>query len=155
MKLKFSGAPEITATRQQVWTRLMDPQFVAASAPGVESVEAIDQRHYKVISAFGVGSIKLRFTLQVELAEVVEPERVKMRARGKAPGSNVDVVASVHLEEAGTGLIRLSWTAESDLSGTVASVGARLLEGTARKLTEQFWQDFARRVGAEAAARPA
>jgi uncharacterized protein len=155
MKLQFSGAPEITATRQQVWTRLMDPQFVAASAPGVESVEAIDQRHYKVISAFGVGSIKLRFTLQVELAEVVEPERVKMRARGKAPGSNVDVVASVHLEEAGTGLIRLSWTAESDLSGTVASVGARLLEGTARKLTEQFWQDFARRVGAEAAARPA
>jgi len=155
MKLKFSGAPEITATRQQVWTRLMDPQFVAASAPGVESVEAIDQRHYKVISAFGVGSIKLRFTLQVELAEVVEPERVKMRARGKAPGSNVDVVASVHLEEAGTGLIRLNWTAESDLSGTVASVGARLLEGTARKLTEQFWQDFARRVGAEAAARPA
>jgi len=155
MKLKFSGAPEITATRQQVWTRLMDPQFVAASAPGVESVEAIDQRHYKVISAFGVGSIKLRFTLQVELAEVVEPERVKMRARGKAPGSNVDLVASVHLEEAGTGLIRLSWTAESDLSGTVASVGARLLEGTARKLTEQFWLDFARRVGAETAARPA
>jgi carbon monoxide dehydrogenase subunit G len=155
MKLQFSGAPEITATRQQVWTRLMDPQFVAASAPGVESVEAIDQRHYKVISAFGVGSIKLRFTLQVELAEVVEPERVKMRARGKAPGSNVDVVASVHLEEAGTGLIRLNWTAESDLSGTVASVGARLLAGTARKLTEQFWQDFARRVGAEAAARPA
>jgi uncharacterized protein len=155
MKLKFSGAPEITATRQQVWTRLMDPQFVAASAPGVESVEAIDQRHYKVISAFGVGSIKLRFALQVELAEVVEPERLKMRARGKAPGSNVDVVASVYLEEAGTGLIRLNWTAESDLSGTVASVGARLLEGTARKLTEQFWQDFARRVGAEAAARPA
>lgn len=155
MKLQFSGAPEITATRQQVWTRLMDPQFVAASAPGVESVEAIDPRQYKVISAFGVGSIKLRFTLHVELAEVVEPERVKMRARGKAPGSNVDVVASVHLEEAGTGLIRLNWTAESDLSGTVASVGARLLEGTARKLTEQFWQDFARRVGAEAAARPA
>lgn len=155
MKLQFSGAPEITATRQQVWTRLMDPQFVAASAPGVESVEAIDQRQYKVISAFGVGSIKLRFTLQVELAEVVEPERVKMRARGKAPGSNVDVVASVQLEEAGAGLIRLKWTAESDLSGTVASVGARLLEGTARKLTEQFWQDFARRVGAEAAARPA
>jgi len=155
MKLQFSGAPEITATRQQVWTRLMDPQFVAASAPGVESVEAIDQRHYKVISAFGVGSIKLRFTLQVELAEIIKPEQMKMRTRGKAPGSNVDVVASVHLEEAGTGLIRLNWTAESDLSGTVASVGARLLAGTARKLTEQFWQDFARRVGAEAAARPA
>jgi carbon monoxide dehydrogenase subunit G len=31
----------------------------------------------------------------------------------------------------------------------VASVGARLLEGTARRLTEEFWTDFARRVSAE------
>ena len=38
-------------------------------------------------------------------------------------------------------------TATSDISGTVASVGARLLEGTARRLTEEFWTDFARRVG--------
>ena len=79
---------------------------------------------------------------------MIEPERVKIRARGKAPGSNVDVVAAVHLEEAAAGLIRLNWTADTDLNGTVASVGARLLEGTARKLTEQFWQDFARRVAA-------
>jgi carbon monoxide dehydrogenase subunit G len=34
------------------------------------------------------------------------------------------------------------------VSGTVASVGARLLEGTSRKLTEQFWTDFAQRVSA-------
>jgi carbon monoxide dehydrogenase subunit G len=74
-----------------------------------------------------------------------------MRARGKAPGSNVDVVATVRIEDAGPGRVRLDWTADSDVSGTVASVGARLLEGTARKLTEQFWTDFARRVQADAA----
>jgi uncharacterized protein len=156
MRLQFAGAPEIPASREQVWTRLMDPQFVAGSAPGVESVETLDAMQYRVISAFGVGSVKLRFTLHVELFEVVQPERAKLRARGKAPGSNVDVVASVHLEEAVVGVVRLNWTAETDVSGTVASVGARLLEGTARKLTEQFWQDFAQRVGAaEAAAAPA
>jgi carbon monoxide dehydrogenase subunit G len=155
MKLQFSGAPEISATREQVWVRLMDPQFVAGSAPGLESVETLEASQYRVISAFGVGAVKLRFIMHVELVEVVEPERAKMRARGKAPGSNVDVVATVQLEEAATGLIRLNWTAESDLSGTVASVGARLLEGTARKLTEQFWEDFARRVGTEVATGPA
>jgi carbon monoxide dehydrogenase subunit G len=32
------------------------------------------------------------------------------------------------------------------VSGTVANVGARLLEGTARRLTELFWTDFAERV---------
>lgn len=150
MKLHFSGAPEIAATRAHVWSRLMDPNFVGQSAPGVESVEIIDPTHFKVISAFGIGALKLRFALNVELSEVVEPERVTMRARGKAPGSNVDVVASLQLEDAAPGRIRLRWAADTDVSGTVASVGARLLEGTARKLTEEFWTDFARRVQADA-----
>jgi carbon monoxide dehydrogenase subunit G len=151
VKLHFAGAPEIAATRSHVWQRLLDPNFVAQSAPGVESVEALDPTHFKVVSALGVGAVKVRFTLSVELTDVVEPETATMRARGKAPGSNVDVVASIRIEDAGPGRLRLDWTADSDVSGTVASVGARLLEGTARKLTEEFWTDFARRVQADAA----
>ncbi|HEU4588462.1 MAG TPA: carbon monoxide dehydrogenase subunit G [Gemmatimonadales bacterium] len=152
MKVHFSGAPEIATTREHVWRRLMDPHFVAASAPGVESVETIDPTHCKVISGFGVGPVKLKFTVHVELSDIVELERATMRARGKAPGSNVDIVASVAIEEVQPRLVRLNWTAQSDVSGTVASVGARLLEGTSRKLTEQFWTDFAQRVQAEAPA---
>jgi len=148
MKLLFSGAPVITASPQRVWERLLDPDFVAASAPGVESVEALDATHFKVVSAFGVGSVKVRFKLDVELFDIVEGEQLKMRARGKAPGSAVDVVSSLRVEDAGDGRTRLNWSATSEVSGTVASVGARLLEGTARKLTEQFWTDFAKRVSA-------
>ena len=150
MKLSFSGAPEIASTRDHAWRRLMDPHFVAQSAPGVESVQPLDANHYKVVSGFGVGAVKVRFTLDVELFDVIEPERAKMRARGKAPGSNVDVIASVHVEELAPGRVRLNWTADSEVSGTVASVGARLLEGTSKKLTEQFWTDFARRVQEDA-----
>jgi len=146
MKLEFAGAPIITASRQEVWARLLDPNFVAASAPGVESVETVDPTHFKVISGLGVGAVKLKFKLDVELFDVVEGQALKMRARGKAPGSAVDVVSGLRLEDAGGGNTRLNWSATSDVSGTVASVGARLLEGTARKLTEQFWTDFAARV---------
>jgi uncharacterized protein len=146
VKLEFSGAPEVPAPRAKVWTRLMDPNFVAGSAPGVESVEAVDPTHFKVISGLGVGAIKVKFKLDVELFDIVDGERLKMRARGKAPGSAVDVVSGVRLEDTGNGT-RLNWSATSDVSGTVASVGARLLEGTARRLTEQFWTDFARRIG--------
>lgn len=146
MKLEFSGAPEVPAPRAKVWNRLMDPNFVAGSAPGVESVEAVDATHFKVISGLGVGAVKVKFKLDVELFDIVDGERLKMRARGKAPGSAVDVVSGVRLEDTGNGT-RLNWSATSDVSGTVASVGARLLEGTARRLTEQFWTDFARRLG--------
>jgi len=127
----------------------MDPEFVARSAPGVESVEALDPNHFKVITGFGVGSIKLRFAMNVELFDVVPLRSAKMRVRGKAPGSAVDIISGMTIEDAGPGRSRLDWSATSEVSGTVASVGARLLEGTARKLTDQFWKDFARRVSQE------
>jgi carbon monoxide dehydrogenase subunit G len=149
MKLEFSGSPEIAAPRERVWQRLMDPHFVARSAPGVESVEATDDSHFKVISGFGVGSIKLRFAMDVELFDIVPNESARMRVRGKAPGSAVDVVSRLQLQDAGSERVRLNWSATSEMSGTVASVGSRLIEGTARKLTEQFWTDFARRVSEE------
>jgi carbon monoxide dehydrogenase subunit G len=149
MKLQFSGSPTIAAPRERVWDRLMDPHFVAQSAPGVESVEALDPTHFKVISGFGVGSIKVRFTMDVELFDIIDGRSARMRVRGKAPGSAIDVVSSMGIEDAGSTGSKLNWSATSEVSGTVASVGARLMEGTARKLTEQFWTDFARRVSQE------
>lgn len=147
MKLEFSGSPVIHATREYLWSRLTDPGFVAASAPGVEAVEAVDLTHFKVVSGLGVGSVKVRFKLEVELFDIVAGRSLKMRSRAKAPGSMVDTVSSLQIGDAAPGTVRLDWSARSEVSGTVASVGARLLEGTARRLTEDFWTNFARRVG--------
>ena len=149
MKLEFSGSPAIAAPRERVWERLMDPHFVAQSAPGVESVEAVDPTHFKVISGFGIGSIRVRFTMDVELFDIDAGKSAKMRVRGKAPGSAIDVVSNLQVDDAGSGGTQLKWSATSEVSGTVANVGARLMEGTARKLTEQFWTDFAQRVSQE------
>ena len=96
MRLEFAGAPEITASREEVWRRLTDPQFVAASAPGVESVEPIDSTHFKVISGIGAGPLRVRFELDVALSDVVPLEGLKMTSLGRAPGSVVDTVSTVH-----------------------------------------------------------
>ncbi len=149
MKLEFFGAPEIAAPRERVWQRLLDPRFVARSAPGVESVEVIDATHFKVISGFGVGAMKARLTVYGELFDIVPGTSAKMRIQAKAPGSAIEVLSTIAIQKADGGRVRLRWSATSDLSGTVANVGSRLIEGIARKLTERFWNDFARRVAEE------
>ncbi len=148
MNLEFSGSPEITATRDQVWARLLDPEFVAASAPGVESVRAVDPTHFEVLSGLGVGSVRVRFVLDVKVFDIVDRQSLKMRALGKAPGSVVEVVSSLRIADDEPGKVRLDWSATSELRGTIARVGPRLIEGIARRLTEEFWTDFARRVSA-------
>ena len=146
MKLEFAGSPTMEASRERVWQRLMDPHFLAQSAPGVEAVETIDSTHFKVLSGFGIGSIRVTLTMNVELYEIDWGRSAKMRLLGQAAGSAIDVVSDIQVVAAGPGSTQLSWSATSEVSGTVASMGARLMEGAARRLTEQFWTDFAERV---------
>jgi carbon monoxide dehydrogenase subunit G len=93
--------------------------------------------------------MRARITLDGELFDLVPGTSAKMRLRGHGPGSLVEVLSTIAVQDAGLGKVRLHWTATSELSGTVANLGAKLLEGLARKMTEQFWEDFARRVGEE------
>jgi uncharacterized protein len=149
VRLQFSGSPEIRAPRESVWQRLVDPTFVAGSAPGVESVDVIDATHFRVISGFGPRAMKARITLDGELFDLVPGVSAKMRLRGNGPGSLIEVLSTIAVRDTAPGKVRLEWTATSQLSGTVANLGAKLLEGVARKMTEQFWEDFTRRVGEE------
>jgi uncharacterized protein len=149
VKLQFSGCPEVKAPRHTVWRRVVDPRFVAGSAPGIESVEVIDATHFRVISGFGTRAMKARITLDGELFDLVPGTSAKMRLRGNGPSSRIEVLSIISVRDAGPGKVRLEWTATSELTGALANVGARLLEGVARKMTEQFWDDFAERVGNE------
>jgi len=69
VRLETAGVQEIAAPVAVVWSHLIDPSFVAASAAGVESVDPIDEKQYRVIACLGVGSISLRFTLHVRLRD--------------------------------------------------------------------------------------
>lgn len=152
MNLQFSGAPEIRASPDQVWRRLLDPQFIARSAPGVESVETIDATRFRMVLGFGIALLKLRLAFDVEMFDIVDGTSARMRATGHAPGTAVEMISDVRIEGAGGGRVRLRWSAASKVSGVLTGIGSRLVEGVARRLTSQFWDNFAERVASESAA---
>ncbi|HEY8817346.1 MAG TPA: SRPBCC domain-containing protein, partial [Candidatus Limnocylindrales bacterium] len=55
----------------------------------------------------------------------------------QAPGSAVDATAEMRLSDGPEASTVMDWTADVNLSGTLASVGARLIEGTANKMIGQ------------------
>lgn len=146
MRVEFAGTQTVTAPVTQVWERLLDADFVASCAPGVDKVERIDDTHYKVIAMLGVGSIQLRFAINLELADLVPPTSARMIVRGNAPGSALSAESAVVLTADGPRTTSLAWTVGADVRGTVASTGARVLKGAAKKLTEKFWTTFAKRA---------
>ena len=48
----------------------------------------------------------------------------------------------------------MAWIADVNISGTIASVGARLMEGTAHKLTAKFFDCFRQNIEAPSAEEP-
>ena len=135
--MKFAGSVPIAAPRDRVWAFVIDPNQVGQCGPGVETIEITDATHYKATAKVGIGFISARFHVNLELAEQEPPERAVIKAHGQAPGSAVDATAEMRLSEGGDGRTVMDWTADVAIAGSLASVGARLIEGTANKMIAQ------------------
>jgi carbon monoxide dehydrogenase subunit G len=135
--MKFSGTVDINAPRERVWAFLMDPNEVGPCGPGVESIEVVDETHFKAKAKVGIGFISARFNIDMEIAERDEPNRAVIKAHGQAPGSAVDATATMALRDGEAGGTTMDWGADVLIGGTIASVGARLIEGTANKMIGQ------------------
>ena len=135
--MKFAGTVAIDAPRDKVWAFVIDPNQVGQCGPGVESIEVIDERHFKVTAKVGIGFISARFVVNMEMAEQEPPDRAVIKAHGQAPGSAVDATAEMTLSDGADGGTTMDWSADVTISGSLASLGARLIEGTANKMIGQ------------------
>ena len=137
--MEFSGTQTIAVPIEKVWDYLVDVNKVAACAPGFQSLEELGDEHWKAVVAVGIGAVKAKFTLDVTRPEMKEPELMIVKAHGKAPGSAVDMLGDMQLTALDESQTQMDWKANVNVSGTIASVGARLLNGVAQKLTGQFF----------------
>jgi uncharacterized protein len=148
--MQFADTVVIAAPRERVWAFLMDPNEVGSCGPGVESIEVVDETHFRARAKVGVGFITAKFVVDLEMAEQDAPNRAVIKAHGQAPGSAVDAVATMALSDTSDGATSMDWTADVAIAGTLASVGARLIEGTANKLIGQSFECIRAKVEARA-----
>ena len=135
--MQFSGTVEIDAPRDRVWEFLMDPNQVGSCGPGVQSIDVVDEDHFNIRAKVGVGFITATFTINAQFLEREPLQRAKIGIRGQAPGSAVDGFGEMTLRDGESGATVMDWSAVVNIHGTIASVGARLIEGTAQKLIGQ------------------
>lgn len=133
--MKFSGSVPIDAPRAQVWAFVIDPFKIGKCGPGVESIEQIDGDHFTAKARVIVGPINFAFDVDGEFTERTAPTTAGGRGHGSAPGTEVDGFAQMTLRDGSTpGTTVMDWTADVQFSGKLASLGTRLIEGTANKL---------------------
>ncbi len=148
--MHFEDRLTINAPIAAVYAFFTDPHQVASCAPGFQSMEILGPDHFKPKVGVGIGAVKATFTLDVTLTDLRPPEHAVMKGHGVAAGSAVDMSGSMDLTAESENVTQMHWSADVNVSGTIASVGARLMEGTAKKLTARFFDCVRQKVEAPA-----
>ena len=144
--LRGTGDTFVPADPQEVWNTLLDPEALASVIPGCHKLDLVGENSYQADVSLGVGPVRGRFKANVALTEMVEPEKATLSGGliGPLGASQGSGHVSLSAAEGGT---KVTYDYAIELTGTVASVGGRLLKGAAKALVNQFFQRLGAQVG--------
>jgi len=137
MNLQNSGEEKIPAGPDAVWTFVTDPEKVGRCFPDVVDVTVQDATHFDAVVKVGVGPVRGKFNMKVELLPAASKRHLDMKMSGGGFGSTVDLTAGADLVDGGDGTTLLKWSGQAEARGPIAAVGGRVLDSQAQKLIGQ------------------
>ncbi|MCP5073711.1 MAG: carbon monoxide dehydrogenase subunit G [Rhodobacteraceae bacterium] len=147
--MDMTGTYSLSAPRDKVWAALNDPEVLKVCIPGCEELEKISDTSMTARVVQKIGPVKAKFSGAVELINIEAPTSYTIIGEGKggvagfAKGS-----ADVTLTDDGGGTI-LSFTAHAKVGGKIAQLGSRLINSTAKKLANRFFDNFHDHISSE------
>lgn len=140
--MEMSAQQLIPAGRDRVWAALNDTEFLKAAMPGCEEFVSTGENEFAAKITAKVGPVKAKFKFRVNLTDVDAPNGYTIIGEGQggvagfAKGS-----ATVNLSE-GTEGTTLEYAVQANVGGKLAQLGARLIDGTAKKMADEFFGNF-------------
>jgi carbon monoxide dehydrogenase subunit G len=154
--MEMTGEYRIPAPRERVWQALNDPDILKQAIPGCEELVKKSDTEFEARVMAKVGPVKARFDGAVTLADLEPPESYTIAGEGKGGAAGfARGSAKVWLVEDGDRATILRYEAKADVGGKLAQIGSRLIQGTAKKMADEFFGTFSQIVAArEAPAAP-
>lgn len=153
--MEMTGEHRIAAPRSVVWEGLNDPEVLRRSIPGCDTLQKTSPTEMTATVTAKVGPVKASFGGQVTLSNLNPPESYTISGEGKGGAAGfAKGGADVKLVEDGDGTL-LHYAVKANIGGKLAQLGARLIDGTARKMADDFFTRFAAEMEQRAAAAPA
>lgn len=141
--MKLTDSRDIKADPQVVWDAILNPEVLKECIPGCESLTGSVAEGYEAVVKQKVGPVSATFTGLVQLSDIVPGKSLKISGEGKGGVAGfAKGGADVELVEDGDGTI-LRYAAKADIGGKIAMLGSRLIDSTARRLANAFFETFA------------
>jgi carbon monoxide dehydrogenase subunit G len=140
--MEFTGEHLVPAPIGRVWAGLNDPEILRRSIPGCTDMLQTGDSEFTASVVVRVGPVSATFKGKVELSDLDPPYGYTLSGRGQGgPAGFAKGSARIRLTPDGEGT-RLSYIADVDIGGKLASVGGRLIQSVAKKNAEDFFSAF-------------
>ena len=137
--MELTGEHSFAAPREQVWRFLLDPEVLRQCLPGCERLETTGPDEYEATMKIGVGMVRGTFTGRVKISDKQEPESYRMLVEGSGTQGQVSGEGELRLAEE-NGQTRVSYSGTANVRGSIARVGARMMQPAARMVVGQFFK---------------
>ena len=148
--MEMSGEYRIEAPRDEVWRALNDPEILRQCIPGCEEIEKTSDTEFAAKVTAKVGPVKAKFKGKVTLSDLDPPSGYTITGEGQGGVAGfAKGGAKITLEDEGAATV-LRYTATGAVGGKLAQIGSRLVDATARKMSDDFFGKLAEIVGGPA-----
>lgn len=145
--MEMTGERRIPAPRRKVWDALNDPEILKQCIAGCESLDKTSDTEFSARVTSKVGPVTAKFTGKVQLSDVDAPNGYTISGEGQGGVAGfAKGGAKVQLADDGVGTL-LTYEANGTVGGKLAQIGSRLIDSTARKMADDFFDKFAEAVG--------
>ena len=140
--MELTGDHTFAAPRERVWQFLLDPETLRQCLPGCEKLEAVGADEYEATMKIGVAMIRGTYQGRVKISDKQEPSSYRMLVEGKGSAGQVSGEGLLELVDEGE-QTRVRYQGTANVRGTLARVGARMLQPAARTIVGQFFDCLA------------
>jgi carbon monoxide dehydrogenase subunit G len=143
--VKVAGAYRLAMPRERAYALLQDPVILARCMPGCESLEKIGEDEYAMRMKMVLAAVSGKFDGKVRITDAVPPSQFRLHVEGTGKIGFMKGDGLLSLTET-EGATDVQYDGEVHVGGTIASVGQRLIDGTAKMLIKRFFE----KIGTEA-----
>ena len=138
----MTGEQLVPLPQADTWRALNDTDILKQCVPGCEVLEKLSETQFQLTMATRIGPVSARFRGLMTLEDVDAPQGYTMVFEGQGGVAGfAKGKASVALAPEGEGT-RLTYSVKATVGGKLAQLGARLIDGVARKLANDFFKCF-------------
>jgi carbon monoxide dehydrogenase subunit G len=146
--MDMTGEYLIAAPRDNVWTALNDPEVLKSCIAGCDELVRSGENEFSAHMTAKIGPVKAGFGGKVTLSDISAPHGYTITGEGQGGAAGfAKGSAKVVLEaQSGGKTTLLKYTAAAQIGGKLAQIGSRLVEGSAKKMADEFFAAFAAKV---------